>query len=57
VSAQGFGEAEGEPDIIDDTPEPGSIDHIPEPPAAEVPFRTHPNEIGVSSLRQSVTDE
>jgi len=36
--APGFGEAEGEPDIIDDTPEPGAVDPIPERPAAEIPF-------------------
>ena len=54
--APGFGEAEGEPDIIDDTPEPGAVDPIPERPAAEIPFRTpDPNEIGLSSSDHSVT--
>lgn len=43
----GFGEAEGEPDIVDDTPEPGSVDPVPERPADEIPFRTpNPDEIG-----------
>ncbi|MBV8997326.1 MAG: hypothetical protein JO287_27350 [Pseudonocardiales bacterium] len=56
--APGFGEAEGEPDLIDDTPEPGSVDPLPERPAAEIPFRTpDPKEIGLSSTGQSVTDE
>lgn len=56
--APNFGEAEGERDIIDDTPEPGSVAPIPERPAAEIPFRTpHPNEIGLSSSEQSVADE
>jgi hypothetical protein len=56
--APGFGEAEGEPDVIDDAPEPGAVDPVPERPAAEIPFRTpDPNEIGVSSSDQSVTDE
>ena len=54
----GFGEAEGEPDIIDDTPEPGSVDPAPERPAAEIPFRTpDPQEIGLSSSGHGVTDE
>lgn len=45
--APGFGEAEGEPDIVDDTPEPGSVDPVPEQPADEIPFRTpNPDEIG-----------
>jgi hypothetical protein len=28
-SAAGFGEVEGEPDIVDDTPEPGAVDPVP----------------------------
>ena len=56
--APGFGEAEGEPDIIDDTPEPGAVDPIPERPAAEIPFRTpDPNEIGVSAQTKALTNE
>jgi len=56
--APGFGEAEGEPDIIDDTPEPGAVDPIPERPAAEIPFRTpDPHEIGLNSSGQSTADE
>ncbi|MDQ3904951.1 MAG: hypothetical protein M3300_05780 [Actinomycetota bacterium] len=51
--APGFGEAEGEPDIVDDTPEPGADDPVPERPAAEIPFLTpNPDEIGVSNSRQ-----
>jgi hypothetical protein len=44
--APGFGETEGEPDITDDTPEPGSVDPVPERPATEIPFRTpNPDEL------------
>jgi hypothetical protein len=56
--APGFGEAEGEPDLVDDTPEPGSVDPVPERPAAEIPFRTpNPNEIGLGRSAQGGTDE
>jgi hypothetical protein len=56
--ASGFGEAEAQPDIIDDTPEPGTVDPIPERPATEIPFRTPDlNEIGFSSSGERATDE
>ena len=58
VPAPGFGEMEAQPDIIDDTPEPGAVAPIPERPATEIPFRApDPNEIGFSSSDQRATDE
>jgi hypothetical protein len=56
--ALGFGEAESEPDIVDDTPEPGAVDPVPERPAAQIPFRApDPNEIGLAGPGQSATNE
>lgn len=48
--APGFGEADGEPDIIDDTPEPEPANPTPERPAAEIPFRTTGVAAGIAEV-------
>jgi hypothetical protein len=48
--APGFGEADGESDIIDDTPESEPANPTPERPTAEIPFRTTGVAAGIAEV-------